>query len=501
MESLFELLVLLICYPLVSAQFPIECRSNSSDSLTKGSGICCPLLDNEVCGGSRRGQCSDLNTTCSLPNFGNYTRWLLPYFSRLCVCQPAFSGAACEQCAYGFTATLDRKNCVRSSKTRIRRDFLTLSPEEQGNYRKVLQLMKNTPSSYYIVGSTPFSSLSVYDYFAAVHYICTTILLTNLAHDGPGFPTWHRAYLLHFERQAQTVSGDPTFTLPYVNEYNETAVRRSVDLMGGDGLNVSGCHDTGIGERNCSCDLASDGPYSIFSEWQEISLTGTLGGKISRALGCERSAQTLPLAAAFEYAIGKTSYSGAPWNNSPLLETFSNLLEGYARGPIGVRTQPDWGGPRDTHNRVHIFIGGTMKDVATAASDPFFWLHHSFIDMMLEKWMRKHPTSIHPWTTTDAPPGHSYNDCQALLLPLLSHANFFSNSRVHGYTYDQLEGKIDYTPILTGSLVVITLIIMVLVISALFSIMRAIMLYYNRHLVNSEAPFKVVLDSFSITKI
>ena len=121
--------------------------------------------------------------------------------------------------------------------------------------------------------------------------------------------------------------------------------------------------------------------------------------------------------------------------------------------------------------------------------------------MMLEKWMRKHPTSLHPWTTTDAPPGHSYNDCQALLVPLLPHANFFSNSRVYGYTYDQLDGKIDYAPVLTGSLAIIIFIIIVLVISALLSIMRAIMLYYNRNFVKSEAPFMIVLDSFTITKI
>lgn len=123
MESLSKLLVLLICYPLVSAQLPLECRSNSSDSSTKGSGICCPLFNNEACGGSRRGQYSDLNTTCNLPSFGNYTSCLLPYFSRMCVCQPAFSGAACDQCAYGFTARMDGKTCARSSKTRIRRDF------------------------------------------------------------------------------------------------------------------------------------------------------------------------------------------------------------------------------------------------------------------------------------------------------------------------------------------------------------------------------------------
>lgn len=78
---------------------------------------------------------------------------------------------------------------------------------------------------------------------------------------------------------------------------------------------------------------------------------------------------------------------------------------------------------------------------------------------------------------------------------------FYSNSRVHGYTYDQLDGKIDYASVLTGSLAIIIFMVIVLVISAVFSIMRYIMLYYNRNLVKSQAPFMIVLDAFTITKI
>ena len=37
----------------------------------------------------------------------------------------------------------------------------------------------------------------------------------DYAHQGTGFPTWHRLYLLWFEREIQIETGDPMFTLHY----------------------------------------------------------------------------------------------------------------------------------------------------------------------------------------------------------------------------------------------------------------------------------------------
>ncbi|CAF0889595.1 unnamed protein product [Didymodactylos carnosus] len=290
-----------------------------------------------------------------------------------------------------------------------------------------------------------------------------TAASTDLAHEGPGFPTWHRRYLLLFEELAQKVSDDPTFALPYVNEYDATAISRTVDLLGGDGLNIASCHVEDAHGKNCACHLAANGPGSVFSSWTEIGPNGTSSGKLSRALGCRRTAQTPPSATAIDFAIATRSYSESPWNSDSSLVTFTNLLEGFAIGPVGIRTEPAIDKPRDNHNRVHVYMGGTMDDVKTAASDPFFWLHHGFVDLMLEKWMKTHPTSVYPWTNSEAPAGHSYSDCQAPFVPLLSHAIFFSNSRAYGYTYDQI---VDSAVVSTGSLVVITIVMTALVITA-----------------------------------
>jgi len=44
-------------------------------------------------------------------------------------------------------------------------------------------------------------------------------------------------------------------------------------------------------------------------------------------------------------------------------------------------------GLRYTHNAVHIWLGGTVAEVDSAVNDPIFFVHHSFIDSLLERWL------------------------------------------------------------------------------------------------------------------
>jgi tyrosinase len=43
------------------------------------------------------------------------------------------------------------------------------------------------------------------------------------------------------------------------------------------------------------------------------------------------------------------------------------------------------------HDGVHVWTGGTMADIATAAYDPLFWAHHSMIDRLWYLWQLRHP--------------------------------------------------------------------------------------------------------------
>ena len=43
------------------------------------------------------------------------------------------------------------------------------------------------------------------------------------------------------------------------------------------------------------------------------------------------------------------------------------------------------------HDGVHVWTGGTMASVPTAAYDPLFWAHHCMIDRLWYLWQLRHP--------------------------------------------------------------------------------------------------------------
>jgi tyrosinase len=45
----------------------------------------------------------------------------------------------------------------------------------------------------------------------------------------------------------------------------------------------------------------------------------------------------------------------------------------------------------DLHNRVHVWVGGTMSEIPLAAFDPVFWAHHTMIDRLWALWQQAHP--------------------------------------------------------------------------------------------------------------
>jgi tyrosinase len=81
-----------------------------------------------------------------------------------------------------------------------------------------------------------------------------------------------------------------------------------------------------------------------------------------------------------------TSRSPGSPSELPTREEIDNLL-----------TLTDFGdfsdGLEDIHDRIHVWVGGDMAEVPTAAFDPVFYSHHSMIDRVWWLWQLRHGNS------------------------------------------------------------------------------------------------------------
>jgi tyrosinase len=176
----------------------------------------------------------------------------------------------------------------------------------------------------------------------------------NVAHRGPAFGPWHREMLRRFELDLQAEV--PGVTLPYWDWAADATLADAksaavwgVDLMGGDGDPAN----TG---------MVATGPFrydpSDPNTWTVVTGGGDPGPGLRRTLG--QGAASLPAKGDIDTVAAVTPYDSAPWRmiSDP---SFRNQLEG-------------WMGP-NLHNRVHVWVGGSMLP-GTSPNDPVFFLHH-----------------------------------------------------------------------------------------------------------------------------
>ena len=69
-----------------------------------------------------------------------------------------------------------------------------------------------------------FMNVKNYDFFVWMHFYAARDTIhpdghtdadIDFAHDGQGFPTWHRLYMLEWERSIQEIAHDDTFSVPF----------------------------------------------------------------------------------------------------------------------------------------------------------------------------------------------------------------------------------------------------------------------------------------------
>ncbi|MFF3751701.1 tyrosinase family protein [Streptomyces sp. NPDC002018] len=213
-----------------------------------------------------------------------------------------------------------------------------------------------------------------YDEFVRTHiahYVADGEDGPRAAHMTPSFFPWHRRFLLEFERALQRV--DPAVTVPYWDwtaDNTPAAALWSEDFLGGTGragdlkvMTGPFAHDTGHWTIRGG---VTDRPY------------------LMRDLGRPSAPIALPTRDELAWAMNEPVYDAAPWD-STVTSGFRNRLEGWMSG--GVER---W----RNHNRVHRWVGGQMLGAASP-SDPVFWLHHSFVDLLWDRWQRMHPDAVY----------------------------------------------------------------------------------------------------------
>ena len=120
---------------------------------------------------------------------------------------------------------------------------------------------------------------------------------------------------------------------------------------------------------------------------------------------------TLPTEEDLALAMGEIFYDTPNFNSGPFTIGFRNRLEGWVtqRGDSRVKTAGS-----QLHNRVHVWVGGSMLRM-TSPNDPVFFLHHCFVDKVWADWQalqrEDNPdASPHYAPEEGGPAGHNIDD-------------------------------------------------------------------------------------------
>jgi tyrosinase len=171
-----------------------------------------------------------------------------------------------------------------------------------------------------------------FQYWAGIHGLPLPI---SCVHHRELFLPWHRAYLYLFEKALQ--DRIPGVTVPWWNWTNHAE-------------GVPGPYAKG--KANGRKNPLFDSP---------IQPSGRAAPSQARTSRSPGSPGALPSAAEVEAVLGNRDFF-----------TFQAQLESI-------------------HDGVHVWTGGTMGDISTAAYDPLFWAHHAMIDRLWYLWQLRHP--------------------------------------------------------------------------------------------------------------
>jgi tyrosinase len=219
----------------------------------------------------------------------------------------------------------------RELMVRIRKNAVTLKPAERDRFLLALGKLNDA-------GRGPFRG------FRDTH-VAQSI---DEAHGYPGFPPWHRAYLLDLERELQQI--DPSVALPYWRFDQPAPALFMADFLGMPPANPA------------------QGDVIQFPHGHALEFWKTDGiDPIARR-------PTYNIAAAPPQTL-----QGQPWVISQ--------KDTLALGNVYADFRKLEGAP---HGAAHVSFQGPINSVPTAAKDPLFFLLHANVDRLWAFWQWLH---------------------------------------------------------------------------------------------------------------
>lgn len=232
---------------LVIALIPNACVRNATTV-----GVCCPIprWSKDVCGGPKRGVCAHIKysqeTIPEIYKFDDRVEWPRRFFHSVCHCKGNFFGFDCGECWYGW----EGRNCNKR-KMILRRNIKSLNQRDRRLLLKIIDRSLYVPSglSVYIDKTNdqndPFSRemkwipASIQYMLVFIHrfgsratmfedYLdCQNFGILNFNHEAVGFATWHRFYMMFWERELQKIARAEfkinNFALPYWDWTDQTS--------------------------------------------------------------------------------------------------------------------------------------------------------------------------------------------------------------------------------------------------------------------------------------
>lgn len=318
--------------------------------------------------------------------------------------------------------------------------------------RKNQKLLTPAERARFVAAVKQMKTARIYDQYVQWHVDAMGNMTTdpNFAHQGPAFLPWHREFILLFEQDLQVadkaLGNDGSVTLPYWDWTSETSADPAVNpLWADDFLGPDGDPNNG--------QMVMSGPFATnTTPGQEnwlLNVHDPMDNNpvnfLQRSLGQDPQAPNLPAPAQLSSVLNIKTYDSSPWDTRVAgTKSFRNALEGW------VTISPTGQEP-GMHNRVHVWVGGSMLPMSSP-NDPIFFLNHCNVDRIWASWQALRPNADpFPPQNGQAQTGHNRDDVMVPFdgsndprpgaggqLPRVTPADLLDLTQL-GYTYDALE--------------------------------------------------------------